>query len=84
LVLFLCEPVTTTGLEFNLLVVLMADPGSLVSREVIAQRIFQRKLSSCDKSINSHVTNLRKKLLAISSHQVIKTIKGQGYIFLNH
>jgi DNA-binding response OmpR family regulator len=62
----------------------MADPGSLVSREVIAQRIFQRKLSICDKSINSHVTNLRKKLLAISSHQVIKTIKGQGYIFLNH
>ena len=35
-VLFLCEPVTTTGLEFNLLVVLMANRNSLVSREVIA------------------------------------------------
>ncbi|TWX66262.1 winged helix-turn-helix transcriptional regulator [Colwellia demingiae] len=81
-VLFLGKSVTTTGLEFNLLAVLMNDAGSLVSREVIAQRIFQRKLDSCDKSINSHMANLRKKLLVISSRPVIKTVKGQGYIFL--
>ncbi|PKH88307.1 winged helix-turn-helix domain-containing protein [Colwellia sp. Bg11-28] len=79
---FLGESVTTTGLEFNLLAVLMIDAGSLISREIIAQRIFQRKLDSCDKSINSHIANLRKKLLAISSRPVIKTVKGQGYIFL--
>jgi two-component system response regulator CpxR len=81
-VLFLGEPLTTTGLEFNLLAVLIADAGSLISREEIAQKIFQRKLSCCDKSINSHMTNLRKKLLVISSRSVIKTVKGQGYIFL--
>ena len=81
-VFFLGQSITTTGLEFNLLAVLMADAGSLVSRDVIAQRIFQRKLSSCDKSINNHIANLRKKLLAASSQPVIKTVKGQGYIFL--
>jgi two-component system response regulator CpxR len=81
-VLFLGESVTTTGLEFNLLAVLMLDAGSLVSREDIAQRIFQRKLSSCDKSINSHMANLRKKLLVISARPVFKTVKGRGYIFL--
>lgn len=81
-VLFLGESIATTGLEFNLLAVLMADAGSLVSRPVIAQRIFNRELSRCDKSINSHITNLRKKLLAISSRPVIKTVKGRGYIFL--
>lgn len=81
-VLFSGKPVITTGLEFNLLVVLMTDAGSLVPREIIAQRIFQRELSHCDKSINSHMTNLRKKLLAISSRPVIQTVKGQGYIFL--
>ncbi|PKI16404.1 winged helix-turn-helix domain-containing protein [Colwellia sp. 12G3] len=81
-VFFLGEPVTTTGLEFNLLALLMVDAGSLVSREVIAQHIFQRKLGCCDKSINSHMTNLRKKLWVISSCPVIKTVKAQGYIFL--
>lgn len=81
-VLFLGKSITTTGLEFNLLALLMVDAGSLISREVIAQRIFQRKLGRCDKSINSHMSNLRKKLLTISSRPVIKTVKGQGYIFL--
>ncbi len=83
-VLFFGESVATTGLEFNLLAVLMDDAGSLVSRGDIAERIFQRQLGRCDKSINSHMANLRKKLLDISSRPVIKTIKGQGYIFLTH
>jgi len=81
-VLFFGESITTTGLEFNLLTLLMADAGSLISREVIAQRIFQRKLGYCDKSINSHMANLRKKFLHVSTRPVIKTVKGQGYIFL--
>mgnify|MGYP003385149963 FL=1 len=81
-VLFFGEPVIATGLEFNLLVMLMSDAGSLVSRELIAQRIFQRQLGCCDKSINSHMANLRKKLQLISARPVIKTVKGQGYIFL--
>ena len=43
-VLFFEESVITTGLEFNLLAVLMLDAGSLVPREFIAQCIFQRQL----------------------------------------
>lgn len=75
-------PIITTGLEFNLLALLMKNAGSLVSRELIATEIFQRKLSCCDKSINSHVANLRKKFLVISKCTVMKTVKGRGYIFL--
>ncbi|WP_057829937.1 winged helix-turn-helix domain-containing protein [Colwellia sp. TT2012] len=81
-VIFLEQPMSTTGLEFNLLALLMNNAGSLVIREVIAERIFQRKLARCDKSINSHMANLRKKLLVISKRTVIKTVKGRGYIFL--
>jgi two-component system response regulator CpxR len=83
-VLFLGKPVYTTGLEFNLLSVLIADAGSMISREVIAQQVFQDKLSCCNKSINSHMSNLRKKLFVISSRSVIKTVKGQGYILLTN
>jgi len=81
-VLFVGIPVVTTGLEFNLLALLMSNAGTLVSRELIAESLFQRKLSVCDKSINSHMANLRKKFLIISSRPVVKTVKGQGYIFL--
>jgi two-component system response regulator CpxR len=81
-VLFFKEPVETTGLEFNLLTLLMCHAGSLITREDIAEHIFKRSISCCDKSINSHMANLRKKLLGISSCPVIKTIKGRGYIFL--
>ena len=81
-VFFLEEFVITTGLEFNLLALLMSNAGTLVTREHIAEEIFQRKLIDCNKSINSHMTNLRKKLLVISSRSAIKTVKGQGYIFL--
>jgi len=83
-VFFVEELVITTGLEFNLLALLMSNAGALVTREHIAEEIFQRKLIDCNKSINSHMTNLRKKLLVISSCMVIKTIKGQGYIFLTY
>ncbi len=83
-VLFTGKSVVTTGLEFNLLAVLINNAGSLVSRELIAESLFQRKLSACDKSINSHIANLRKKFIVISSRPVIKTIKGQGYIFLTY
>jgi two-component system response regulator CpxR len=83
-VLFFKEPVKTTGLEFNLLTLLMSHAGSLITREDIAEHIFKRSISCCDKSINSHVANLRKKFLGISSCPVIKTIKGRGYVFLKY
>jgi len=81
-VLFVGKPVITTGLEFNLLALLINNAGALVSRECIAESLFQRKLFACDKSINSHIANLRKKFLVISSRPVIKTVRGQGYIFV--
>jgi len=81
-VFFQRELIITTGLEFNLLALLMANAGALVTRGCIAEEIFQRELIACDKSINSHIANLRKKLSVISASPVIKTVKGQGYIFL--
>ncbi len=83
-VLFVGKSIVTTGLEFNLLAVFINNAGSLVSREFIAESLFKRKLSACDKSINSHIANLRKKFLVLSSRPVNKTVKGQGYIFVTY
>lgn len=76
------QEVAITGLEFNLLSELMLNAGDIVSREVIAKKIFNRGISQCDKSINSHIANLRKKLLAVDKNQPIKTVRGLGYVCL--
>ena len=81
-VFFHQQEVTITGLEFNLLSELMLNAGDIVSRETIAEKVFRRNIHQCDKSINSHIANIRKKLLAINSNQPIKTVRGLGYVCL--
>ncbi|QBG36138.1 winged helix-turn-helix domain-containing protein [Litorilituus sediminis] len=81
-VFFHQQEVTLTGLEFNLLIELLQNAGDIVSRETIAEKVFRRKIHQCDKSINSHIANIRRKLLAIDSSQPIKTVRGLGYVCL--
>ncbi len=81
-VLFSEKTIDITGLEFNLLSLLMANAGEVISRGDIAKKVFNLSEESCNKSINSHMTNLRKKLSAGSEQPVIKTIRGQGYMFI--
>jgi two-component system response regulator CpxR len=71
-----------TGLEFNLLWLLMESAPQVVSRESIAKLIFNRSLIEANRSINMHVSTIRKKLLVNAKYSPIKTIKGQGYLFL--
>lgn len=71
-----------TGLEFNLLSLLMESSPQVVSRESIAKHIFNRRLIEANRSINMHVSTIRKKLLTHAKYSPIKTIKGQGYLFL--
>ena len=81
-VLFYKVPVPVTGLEFNLLTVMIINAGTLVSRESIAEQVFNQQLQFCNKCINSHMANIRKKLALISPKTLIKTQRNKGYIFL--
>ncbi len=72
----------TTGLEFNLLTLLMENAGLIVTRKMIANKVFNRALDRCNQSINCHITNLRKKFELNSLKPVIRTVRGKGYIFL--
>ena len=70
-----------TGTEYNLLVELMNSPNELIKRETLSQNILGRRLSAFDRSIDMHVSNLRKKLsLGETGLPNIKTIRGAGYI----
>ncbi|GLX84262.1 DNA-binding response regulator [Thalassotalea loyana] len=76
------ESITLTGTEFAILHLLMANRGELVSKESISEQVFNRKLMAFDRSIDMHVSNIRKKIHQFSEHTAIKTVRGSGYIFV--
>jgi len=71
-----------TGFEFEILSLLMANAGTVVDKEKIAEQVLRRPLSSFDRSIDMHISKIRKKIAEITELEKIKTVRGAGYIFL--
>jgi two-component system response regulator CpxR len=74
--------VELTGTEYSILHLLMINQGCLVSKEDISEKVLGRKLAAFDRSIDMHVSNLRKKLAVFSPEEKIKTHRGAGYLYL--
>jgi two-component system response regulator CpxR len=73
------ELVPTTSLEFEILDTLMRAAGHVVSRDRLTEVIYNRKAGPYDRSIDMHVSHLRRKL---SPHDdLIMTVRGTGYQF---
>ncbi len=71
-----------TGAEFDLLAVLLQSAGEIVTREVISQSALGRQLMPYDRSIDVHISNLRRKLgPAAHGGERIKAVRGAGYIY---
>jgi two-component system, OmpR family, response regulator CpxR len=76
------KPVDLTSVEFNLLEVLLREAGRVVTRERLANAVLSRKFSPFDRSIDMHVSKLRRKLGDTDGGtEYIKTVRGVGYIF---
>ena len=76
------KPVTLTSLEFDLLAALLSEAGKTVRKEDLSEKVLERKLSPYDRSLDMHVSNLRKKLgLRSDGTERIKTIRSAGYIY---
>lgn len=76
-------PIHLTAVEFDLLKILMASAGKLVTREVISRTVF-RRTSARSRSIDVHMSGLRKKLGdQVDGTDRIRTIRGYGYIYEN-
>ena len=74
--------VELTALEFNLLELLLRMAGQVVTRERVAAAILGRQFSPFDRSIDVHVSKLRRKLGPQASGQErIKSIRSVGYIY---
>jgi DNA-binding response OmpR family regulator len=76
------KPVELTSVEFNLLHVLLVEAGRVVTREHLVDAVLGRKFSPFDRSIDMHVSKVRKKLGdSDNGSDHIKTVRGVGYIF---
>ena len=76
------RPIELTSVEFNLLHVLLREAGRVVTREHLVDAVLSRKFSPFDRSIDMHVSKVRRKLGdSESGGDHIKTVRGVGYIF---
>jgi DNA-binding response OmpR family regulator len=76
------DPVELTSVEFALLEALMRAAGQVVTREQLAQNVLGRRFMPYDRSIDVHVSKLRRKLGDQSADaERLKTIRGVGYVF---
>jgi two-component system response regulator CpxR len=72
------SPVELTSMEFDLLELLVRSQGSVVSREEITARLFEREATPYDRFLDVHVSHLRTKLRG--GRGLIRAIRGVGYV----
>ncbi|PJG58573.1 response regulator [Aeromonas cavernicola] len=72
-----------TATEFGLLECLLRHPGHIVSKSLLSEQVIGKKLTPFDRTIDMHLSNLRKKLPERADGQPrFKTVRGRGYLWL--
>jgi DNA-binding response OmpR family regulator len=74
------NPLHLTTIEFALLEVLVRNAGRALTREYLTDAALGRKLGVFDRTIDVHISNLRRKLDAHRGLDHIKTVRGSGYL----
>lgn len=70
-----------SGADYNLLMLFVTNPGTVLSRDFIAENTRGRDSTPLDRFIDVHVSRLRQRLREDARQpQLIKTVRGQGYI----
>jgi two-component system, OmpR family, response regulator CpxR len=69
-----------TSVEYEILKMLMTSAGSVVTRDDVAMRLYNRPATPFDRSIDVHVSHLRRKLEG--PRELIRTVRGAGYQFV--
>lgn len=70
-----------TGTEFSVLELLVRSAGQVISKDDMTEQALNRKLTPYDRSIDVHVSNIRKKLTQVGAHkELIINVRGAGYM----
>jgi two-component system response regulator BaeR len=76
------EDLKLTPSEFGLLKVMMTHPGRVFSRNELINKVQGYDFEGYDRTIDTHVKNLRKKIDArLPGQEIITTVYGLGYKF---
>ena len=73
------QPVALTATEFRVLAALAAHPGRVFTREELLARVFGPDYDGFDRTVDVHVTNLRRKLEPGRDPRYVLTSHGLGY-----
>ncbi|KJC49906.1 chemotaxis protein CheY [Bradyrhizobium sp. LTSP849] len=72
-------PLKLTAIEFGILRAFLTRPTSVFNREQLMRAAYQLNIQVSDRTIDSHIRNIRAKLAAQDCENVIETIHGVGF-----
>ena len=76
------QKIEVSAVEFNLFALLFKQPGRIYSREQIIDRVYTDYRIVSNRTVDSHIKNLRKKLMSLCREQtLIHSVYGVGYKF---
>jgi len=79
------ESLELTAVEFQMLKILLSEPGRIFSRNHLMDRIYQDHRIVSDRTIDSHIKKLRKKIAGVSPEvEYIHSVYGVGYKYENN
>ena len=78
------DAVDLTSIEFELLKLLMANPGQVIKRDRILKEIWGEDIYVSSRTVDAHIAKLRKKMGDKGEQQWIKCMRGIGYKFIEY
>jgi two-component system OmpR family response regulator len=73
------RPVPLTAIEFTIMRALAQRPGIVLSRDRIMEAVYSANVHVSDRTIDSHVRNIRAKFAAVGCASAIETVHGVGF-----
>ncbi|MCZ8179963.1 MAG: response regulator transcription factor [Rhizobium sp.] len=75
------RPLSMTAMEFSILEALMARPNMVFTREQLMQVAYGPGMHVADRTIDSHIRNIRAKVARVSEVAIVTTVHGVGFRF---
>ena len=76
------QQIELTGVEFNLLNKLYSQPARVFSRDQLMDAVYDDGRIVSDRTIDSHIKKIRKKLKGLDDHDFVQAVYGCGYKYI--
>ncbi len=73
------KPVLLTAIEFSLFECFLCQPSRVFERENLMDTAYKHNIHVSERTIDSHIRNIRKKFEAVGCQEIIQTVRGIGY-----